>query len=109
MRRFAFLLLVLAVVMGSSLAVAGGDRARVSTKLMPAFYDGHKDSVLALDTSDKALAKSMGMNFAPGLRIVSLKTPEICFVDGPAARGQLHVSARNRARTTTRRSGAWCT
>jgi hypothetical protein len=91
MRRFAFLLLVLAALVGSSLAVAGGDRARVSTKSMPAFYDGHRDSVLALDTSNKALAKSMHMNFAPGLRLVSLKTPEIYFVDGRAARGQLHV------------------
>jgi hypothetical protein len=33
----------------------------------------------------------MGMNFAPGLALVPLTTPEIYFVVGAAAPGQLHV------------------
>jgi hypothetical protein len=91
MKRMTFLLVVAAAAIATSLALAASGRHSVSTHPMPAFYDGHKDTVLALDTSNKALAHSMGMNYAPGLRLVSLKTPEIYFVDGAAAHGQLHV------------------
>jgi hypothetical protein len=88
-RRLAGLLLALGVA-GAGAAVAA-TRGPVSTVPMSAFYDGHKDSVLATDTSNKQLARSMAINFAPGLALVPLTTPEIYFVEGAAAAGQLHV------------------
>jgi hypothetical protein len=84
--------LLIALAAGStSVAIAADARRSISTTPMSAFYDGHKDSVLATDTSSKQLARSMGMNFAPGLALVPLTTPEIYFVEGATAAGQLHV------------------
>lgn len=89
-RTFAVLLFAFGIV-GVGVAMGAPHRMMVSTRAMPAFYDGHKDQVLATDTSSKSLARSMGLNFAPDLTLVPLTTPEIYFVEGASAAGQLHV------------------
>src|SRR5436190_23651929 len=76
--------------------LAGGPRmGPQSTIKRPAFhgyYDGHKDTYLNTDISNKAEAKAMHINYAPGLKSVPLKSsPEIYLVEGKAAAGQLAV------------------
>jgi hypothetical protein len=75
---------------------SGGPRMGPSTKISrPAFhgyYDGHKDTYLNTDVSDKAEAKAMHINYAPILKTVPLKSaPEMYLVEGKAAAGQLAV------------------
>lgn len=56
------------------------------------YYDGHKDTYLNTDVSDKAQAAAMHINYAPGLKAVPLRSaPEIYLVQGRAARTQLAV------------------
>jgi hypothetical protein len=56
------------------------------------YYDGHKDTYLNTDVSDKAEAKAMHINYAPVLKSVPLRTaPEMYLVQGNAAAGQLVV------------------
>jgi hypothetical protein len=56
------------------------------------YYDGHKDTYLNTDVSDKAQAKAMHVNYAPVLKSVPLASaPEIYLVEGKAAAGQLAV------------------
>src|SRR6266568_9090993 len=79
-----------------SLASGGGPKmGPTSTISRPAFhgyYDGHKDTYLNTDVSDKAEAMAMHINYAPVLKTVPLKAaPEIYLVQGKAAAGQLAV------------------
>jgi hypothetical protein len=56
------------------------------------YYDGHKDTYLNTDVSDKKEAAAMHINYAPGLKAVPLTSaPEIYLVQGAAATGQLAV------------------
>jgi hypothetical protein len=56
------------------------------------YYDGHKDTYLSTDVSDKAEARAMHINYAPVLKSVPLgRAPEIYLVEGRAAAGQLAV------------------
>ena len=56
------------------------------------YYDGHKDTYLNTDVSDKAEAAAMHINYAPGLKVVPLASaPEIYLVRGRAAHAQLAV------------------
>ena len=65
------------------------------------YYDGHKDTYLNTDVSDKAQAKAMHVNYAPVLGSVPLATaPEIYLVDGRAAIGQLAVFGSEPGETT---------
>jgi hypothetical protein len=87
------------------LAVAGGasgSRTAVGPRMGPprtisrqafqGYYDGHKDTYLSTDVSDKTESKAMHVNFAPLLKAVPLKTaPEMYLVQGKAATGQLAV------------------
>jgi hypothetical protein len=88
---------VLAVAAGAdgSLTGSGPKMGPASTLSQPAFhgyYDGHKDTYLSTDVSDKTEAKMMHINFAPVLKAVPLKTaPEMYLVQGKAAAGQLAV------------------
>jgi hypothetical protein len=68
-----------------------GKTVTVQQQAFLGFYDGHKDTYLNLDVSSKAEAAAEHINFAPGLTLVPLKTPEIYFVMGAAAAGQLAV------------------
>src|SRR5262245_39306135 len=79
----------------ASLAMSGPKMGPSSTISRPSFqgyYDGHKDTYLSTDVSDKADAKAMHINYAPVLKTVPLgSAPEIYLVQGKAAAGQLAV------------------
>jgi hypothetical protein len=69
-----------------------GMSTTISRKAFMGYYDGHKDTYLNTDVSDKAQAKAMHVNYAPVLKSVPLATaPEIYLVEGNAAAGQLAV------------------
>src|SRR5262245_4684100 len=79
----------------ASMGSGGPKMGPTSTIKRPAFhgyYDGHKDTYLNTDVSNKADAKAMHVNYAPVLKTVPLKSaPEIYLVQGKAASGQLAV------------------
>jgi hypothetical protein len=83
--------------LGATLAAGGsgmgmGTPTTISRKAFMGYYDGHKDTYLNTDVSDKAQAKAMHVNYAPVLKSVPLTTaPEIYLVEGKAAAGQLAV------------------
>jgi hypothetical protein len=94
----AFLTLAALIAAAGAYAslTSGGPRMGPETTIKrPAFhgyYDGHKDTYLNTDVSDKAEAKAMHVNYAPVLKTVPLKTaPEMYLVEGKAAAGQLAV------------------
>lgn len=93
----ALSLVALAVAAGAYASLSGsGPRMGPSTSIShPAFhgyYDGHKDTYLNTDVSDKAEAGAMHINYAPVLKTVPLKSaPEMYLVQGKAAAGQLAV------------------
>ena len=63
-----------------------------SRKAYEGYYDGHKDTYLNTDVSDKAEAAAMRINYAPVLKTVPLASaPEIYLVQGKAATGQLAI------------------
>jgi hypothetical protein len=72
-------------------AMAMGKATTVRHQAFHGYYDGHKDTYFNLDVSNKAEARAEHVNYAPGLALVPLKTPEIYFVVGTAATGQLAV------------------
>lgn len=84
-------------VLGAQAAWGGGGMmamGRTITVHHPAFlayYDGHKDTIFNLDVSSRAEAAMDHINYAPDLKLVPLSTPEIYFVAGTAAVGQLAV------------------
>ena len=64
----------------------------ISRQAFAGYYDGHKDTFVNTDVSDKTEAKMMHINYAPVLKTVPLKSaPEIYMVQGKAASGQLAV------------------
>src|SRR5437870_7013 len=86
----------LAVAAGAYAKLTGGPRMGPKiTVTRPAFrgyYDGHKDTYLNTDVSNRAEAKAMHINYAPVLKSVPLgAAPEIYLVEGKAATGQLAV------------------
>jgi hypothetical protein len=69
-----------------------GTPTMISQKAFQGYYDGHKDTYLNTDVSDKAEAAAMHINYAPLLKTVPLASaPEIYLVRGKAAPGQLAV------------------
>jgi hypothetical protein len=69
-----------------------GPAFTISRQAFDGYYDGHKDTFLSTDVSDKAEAKTMHINYAPLLKAVPLKSaPEMYLVQGKAASGQLAV------------------
>jgi len=99
-RIFSVCALTLATLAATAGAYAsltsGGPRMGPSTRITrPAFqgyYDGHKDTYVNTDVSNKADATAMHINYAPVLKTVPLKAaPEIYLVEGKAAAGQLAV------------------
>ena len=82
-------------VVGSALAIGGGSlllgpASHVSEPAFRGFYDGHKDTYLVTDVSNKAQAKSLHVNYALALAKVG-NIPAQYFVTGRAAAGQLAV------------------
>ena len=104
-------LATLAVAAGAYGALAGGapkmgPESTISRQAFHGYYDGHKDTYLNTDVSDRAEAKAMHINYAPGLKAVPLKSaPEIYLVQGKAAAGQLAL-ARPRRQPPARRRAA---
>jgi hypothetical protein len=69
-----------------------GPAFTINRQAFDGYYDGHKDTFLSTDVSDKAEAKTMHINYAPLLKAVPLKSaPEMYMVQGKAASGQLAV------------------
>lgn len=69
-----------------------GPSTRISRPAFKGYYDGHKDTYLNTDVSNKADAAAMHINYAPVLKTVPLgSAPEIYLVQGRAASGQLAV------------------
>jgi hypothetical protein len=72
-----------------------GQPVSASVPELRAFYDGHKDTYLLTDVSDKAQASQLAMlhiNAAPVLRSVpAVAAPNIYFVRGKAATSQIPV------------------
>jgi hypothetical protein len=69
-----------------------GTPSKITRNAFQGYYDGHKDTYLNTDVSDKTEAAAMHINYAPVLRSVPLATaPEIYLVQGRAASGQLAV------------------
>ena len=65
----------------------------VTKTLRPTFhgyYDGHKDTYLSTDVSNRAQAKMMHINFSAQIGTVK-GLPEIYLVEGTAATGQLAI------------------
>jgi hypothetical protein len=90
-------LVALAVAAGAFASLSGsgprmGPSTSISRTAFHGYYDGHKDTYLNTDVSDKAEASAMHINYAPVLKTVRLKSaPEMYLVQGRAAAGQLAV------------------
>jgi hypothetical protein len=90
-------LVALAVAAGAYASLSGsgprmGPSTSISRTAFHGYYDGHKDTYLDTDVSDKAEASAMHINYAPVLKTVPLKSaPEMYLVQGRAAAGQLAV------------------
>jgi hypothetical protein len=67
-----------------------GPAARSEQATYEAYYDGHKDTYLVTDVSNKAQAKSMHINYAAALKSIK-GLPAQYFVQGKGATGQLSV------------------
>jgi hypothetical protein len=85
---------LLALTTGTSLAATGalslGPSSTVKTHAFKGYYDGHKDTFLATDVSNKAQATSLHINFSRAIGKVK-GAPAQYFVRGKAAHGQLSV------------------
>jgi len=87
----------LAVAAGgyASIAASGprmGTPTTLTREAFHGYYDGHLDTYLNTDVSDRNQAKAMHVNYAPVLKTVPLASaPEIYLVEGKAAPGQLAV------------------
>lgn len=96
-RRFAIAALLLGAVTCGTAAAAGvpsqlalGTATQSRQPSFQGYYDGHKDTYLLTDVSSKPQAKAMKINFAPILAKAKGQ-PEMYFVQGRAAHGQLAV------------------
>ncbi len=99
MTRTAFRPVLMAIVVlaaGASVATAAGGslltgpatQAQQTTYL--GYYDGHKDTYLITDVSNKSQASALHANYAPALGTIK-GVPLQWFVQGKAAKGQLTV------------------
>jgi hypothetical protein len=114
-RSFLWCVPLATVVLGTSAgayawSTAGGPRmgppSSISRKAFEGYYDGHKDTYLNTDVSDKAEAVAMHINYAPELTKVPLTSlPEIYLVQGWLHPGSSPSLAPSRASRATRRSG----
>src|SRR4029450_7598161 len=66
-----------------------GPSTRISRPALRGYYDGHKDTYLNTDVSNKADATAMDINYSRVLKTVPLASaPEIYLVQGKDASGQ---------------------
>src|SRR5437762_11418546 len=74
-----------AVDAATTAAPVMGPAKKISRPAFQGYYDGHKDTYLNTDTSTKADAKMMGVNYSA--RLASIKgLPEIYLVDRKSTR-----------------------
>jgi hypothetical protein len=89
-------ILVAAGIAASTAAATGGEKlalgpvTRDGQATYLGYYDGHKDTFLVTDTSNKAQAAAMHLNFSSELASVK-SAPRQFFIQGKAAPGQLSV------------------
>jgi hypothetical protein len=85
---------VTAAVAATAYAATGslrlGPAGRSSQTVYRAYYDGHKDTYLVTDVSNKAQAASLHINYSPSLARFK-GAPNQWFVQGRAVAGQLAV------------------
>ena len=94
MHRFAVTSVLVLALVGTTMGLAQAAPASRSAAppVRMSFYDDHQDAVVVTDSSSRAEARQLGVNFAPGL--TTLKPglfPKIFRVTGSAAVGQLAV------------------
>ena len=87
-------ILVLALVTGGAFAATGGlplgPSSTMKARDFKGYYDGHKDTFLVTDVSNKAQARALHVNFSREIGKVK-SAPAQYFVRGKAVRGQLSV------------------
>jgi len=85
---------LLALAAGTTLASTGGlplgPRSAARTTDFKGYYDGHKDTFLVTDVSNKAQASALKVNFSRAIGAVKGAPPQY-FIKGNAAKGQLSV------------------
>jgi hypothetical protein len=85
---------LLALAAGTTLAATGGlplgPRSATRTTAFKGYYDGHKDTYLVTDVSNKAQASALKVNFSRAIGTVK-GAPAQYFIKGTAAKGQLSV------------------
>ena len=85
---------MLALAAGATYAATGGlllgPASTAKTRAFKAYYDGHKDTFLVTDVSNKAQANALKVNYSPAIGRVR-DAPAQYFVRGAAAKGQLSV------------------
>ncbi|HEX9122227.1 MAG TPA: plastocyanin/azurin family copper-binding protein [Actinomycetota bacterium] len=96
LRRLTVLLGLVPALIGQGLAVANGapapHRAFLSPPVQMSSYDDHLDAIVTTDSSSKAQAKALNINYSPQLATLEPKVfPAIYLVKGTAASGQLWV------------------
>src|ERR1051325_7257452 len=74
---------------GTAGAPIMGKPSRISQPAFHGYYDGHKDTYLSTDVSNRAEARAMHINYSGLISIKGL--PEIYLVQGRAATGQLAI------------------
>src|ERR1700690_2689477 len=84
----ALIAVVAATAAGGGLPL--GPVAMASQPTYLGYYDGHKDTFLATDTSNKAQAAAMHINYSAALAAVK-GAPRQFFIEGKAAPGQISV------------------
>ena len=95
--RFPIAALVALLATAAAAFAAGGHpsmgpMSRISRPAMHGYYDGHKDTFLSTDVSDRAQAQQEHINFSAVLaRVPMSATDDIYLFQGPAAAGQLPV------------------
>jgi hypothetical protein len=94
-RRIVFAIAVLfALAAGASLGATRGlplgPSASSSTRAFKGYYDGHKDTFLVTDVSNKAQAAALHVNYSQAIGAVKGAPPQY-FIRGKAASGQLSV------------------
>jgi hypothetical protein len=83
-----------------------GRSSTLNRQAFQGYYDGHKDTYLNTDVSDKAEATAMHINYAPGLKAVPVSSaPEIISSRAVPREVSSPSSAPSPARRATHRSG----
>src|SRR5919204_657355 len=89
---FALLAASIAAYAASGGMPSMGLSGSIKRPALHGYYDGHKDTFLNTDVSDKTQAAQMHINYSPVLKAVPMSaTSEMYLVQGRAAAGQIPV------------------